>query len=134
MSEILSVSFITNVNNNVFSLFITTSNQGLIELVEVMADFFDSIVRHGINGKIDFDFRFNFDFQKFISDPNYNFYDIFVKNCSVHLKWNVWEIFHNLRKLALKADLFSDLSYEPTEPFSLFLMGLLHCSKFVGRL
>jgi hypothetical protein len=35
ISEILSVSFITSVSNNVFNLFITTANQSLIELAEM---------------------------------------------------------------------------------------------------
>ena len=134
MSEILSVSFITSVNNNVFNLFITTGNQGLVELVEMFADYFDQVLKSPVNGKIQGSFKFDFDFEKFISDSKYNFYDILVKNSSIHLKWNLWEFFNAFRKLAMVGKAFENLGWDKTDEFSLFLIGFLHCQKFAGKL
>ena len=86
-----------------------------------------------INGKIQAEYKFNFDFEKFVSDPTYNFYDLFVTNCKINLRWNVWDLFHNLRKVLLKSGVFSDLQWDNKDPLSLFLIGLLHCEKFKGR-
>jgi hypothetical protein len=52
ISEILSVSFITSVNNNVFNLFITTANESLIDLAELFTGAFDQLIKNPINGKI----------------------------------------------------------------------------------
>lgn len=87
-----------------------------------------------INGKIQGQYRFDFDFEKFISDPSYNFYYMFVRNSMLSLKWNIWDLFDGLRKFALKAKVFEDLKWSATDPFLLFLIGLLHCERFSGRL
>lgn len=52
---------------------------------------------------------------------------MFVRNSMFSLKWNVWNLFDGLRKVALKVKAFEDLQYSPTDPFLLFLIGLLHC-------
>jgi hypothetical protein len=52
----------------------------------------------------------------------------------INLKWNVWDLFNGLRKIALKAKTFEELKWSPTDPFLLVLIGLLHCEKFIGRL
>lgn len=59
---------------------------------------------------------------------------MFVKNSMFSLKWNVWDLFDGLRKFALKAELFDELKWNEKDPFLLFLIGMLHCEKFTGRL
>jgi hypothetical protein len=99
----------------VFNLFITTGNKGLIEVVEIVADYFDNIVKQHVDAKIQGSYKFNFDFQKFISEPKYNFYDILVKNCGINLKWNIWELFSSLRDLAMKGNAFKELNWSPMD-------------------
>jgi hypothetical protein len=45
--------------------------------------------------------------MKFVTDKSYNFYDMFVKDCSLSVKWNVWGLFRNLKKILVKIETFS---------------------------
>jgi len=58
---------------------------------------------------------------------------LFVNNCKFELKWNIWDLFRNLRTIALKTDVFNDLKYNPKNYLCLFLINLLHIEKFTGR-
>ena len=91
------------------------------------ADFLDLMIKQSTNGKIEASYKFNFDFSKFINNPNYNFYDLFVRNCNLKIKWNVWDLFKNLREILIKANVFKNLKLDSADPSSLFFMGLLHC-------
>lgn len=59
---------------------------------------------------------------------------MFVKNSMFSLKWNVWDLFVGLRKFVLKTESLEGLKWNQTDPFLLFVIGLLHCEKFIGRL
>ena len=71
-------------------------------------------------------YKFEFDFNKFVNDKSYSFYDMFVKNCSLSVKWNLWNLFKNLRKIALKTGVLEDLQWDTSDFFSMFLITLLH--------
>lgn len=86
----MSVSFQTNVNDNIFILIITTENQGLIDLANLIADFLDGLFKCQFSCKVSGSYRFNFDFEEFISKQDYNFYNMLVNNCEIQLKWSVW--------------------------------------------
>lgn len=34
-----------------------------------------------------------------------------VKNCQISIKWNIWDLFKNLRKICLNAMFFEKLQY-----------------------
>ena len=105
ISEITSISFITNVQGKVFNLFITTNNQGLNEIVELTADYFDLVFQQPVQGKIQGSFQFNFDFERFLTEPSYNFHDMVVKDSKFELEWTLWELFAKLREIGLKSTL-----------------------------
>lgn len=92
-----------------------------------MADYLDLSLKQSVNGNFHASYKFNFDFDKFISDPLYNFYSMFVKDCSVLVKWNVWDLFKNIRNILLKTSAFEGLQWDTASPESLFIMLLVHC-------
>ena len=53
--------------------------------------------------EIEFDYKFNFDFGKFLNQQDYSFYDLIVKDCEVRVGWTVWDLFKNLRTLVLNS-------------------------------
>lgn len=134
MTEIESVSFITSVNGSVFNLFITTGNKDLIELVELAASFLDQCIKNPINAKLEGSYNFNFDVEKFVNNPDFNFYDMCSKDCKVNLKWSAWEFFTALRKVAIKGGAYDELKYDDYDPLSMMLINLLHTQKFTGKI
>lgn len=103
-------------------------------MAEIVSEYIDTILKVPTNGKIEAEYNFNFDFEKFVSDPSYNFYDLFVTDCRINFKWNVWDLFHSLRKVLLSSGIFYELQWDSKNPLSLFLIGLIHCEKFTGKL
>lgn len=98
------------------------------------ATYLDQIIKNPINAKLEGSYSFNFDVEKFVTNSDFNFYDMVTKNCKIHLKWNVWSIFNALRKILIKGGAFSELKYDDYEPFSMMLMSLIHTQKFSGKL
>jgi hypothetical protein len=89
-SEFSSVSFITNVEANLVTLYVTTDNQALNELLVLSAEYFDLLFKEPVNGKIESSFQFNFDFERFLTEPSYNLHDIVVKDSKLELEWTLW--------------------------------------------
>jgi hypothetical protein len=117
----------------VVTLYVTTDNQALNELLELSAEYFDLVFKEPVNGKIEGSFQFNFDFERFLTEPSYNFYDIVVKDSKLELEWTLWELFRNFREIGLKSTLLKDLSWNETDYFSLFMIFLLQTEKFTGK-
>ena len=115
------------------TLYVTTDNQALNELLELSAEYFDLVFKEPVNGKIEGSFQFNFEFERFLTEPSYNFHDIVVKDSKLELEWTLWELFRNFREIGLKSTLLKDLSWNETDYFSLFMIFLLHTEKFTGK-
>ena len=63
--ELGTIHLNTIVTGNKVSLFVTTSNQGWIDLGILASEFFDRILGVNIDLKADVKVGFNFDFEKF---------------------------------------------------------------------
>ncbi len=115
------------------TLYVTTDNQALNELLELSAEYFDLVFKEPVNGKIEGSFQFNFEFERFLTEPSYNFHDIVVKDSKLELEWTLWELFRNFREIGLKSTLLKDMSWNETDYFSFFMIFLLHTEKFTGK-
>jgi hypothetical protein len=75
------VHLITNVNGNKVSVFVTTSNQSWMDLGILLSEYLDRLL--GVDIDLSFDAKngFSFDFEKFVTDQDYSFYESFTKNC-----------------------------------------------------
>lgn len=83
------IHIITNVADNKLNVFVTTSNQALIELGTVTANFLDQILGAKFSAKIEFKHEFSVDINKFIDNTsNYSFYHALTKNYHTKLVWN----------------------------------------------
>jgi hypothetical protein len=91
------------------------------------------VLKKPLSGKLQAAFQFNFDFNKFLTEPSYNFYDLMVNDSKFEVQWTLWDLFNSFRKIALRTDLLKDLSWNPTDYFNLFMIGLLHTEKFTGK-
>lgn len=88
-----------------FNLFVTTNNKDFNEFIELLADYLDMLLKQPVNGKISVSYKFNFLFEKFLTEPQYNFYDMIVKDSKLEIKWNLWDLFRNLRTIILNTDM-----------------------------
>jgi hypothetical protein len=63
------VHLISNVNGNKVSVFVTTSNQGWMDLGILLSEYLDRLI--GVNIDLTFDAKsgFSFDFEKFMTEP-----------------------------------------------------------------
>jgi len=89
----------------VFNLFVTTNNKDFNEFIELLADYLDMLLKQPVNGKISVSYKFNFLIEKFLTEPQYNFYDMIVKDSKLEIKWNLWDLFRNLRTIILNTDM-----------------------------
>ena len=82
-----TIHLITSLNANKVSLFVTTSNEAWMELGLLASEFLDKILGVQINLTADVRVNFSFDFDKFVTDPDYNVYEMFTKNSKTEIKW-----------------------------------------------
>lgn len=89
-AEILDyIHIITNVADAKLNIFVTTSNEALIELGLLTADFVDQVLGNKLEAKVEFKHEFCIDINKFIDkSSDYSFYHALTKNYHTKLMWN----------------------------------------------
>jgi hypothetical protein len=88
-AEILDyIHIITNVADTKLNIFVTTSNQALVELGTIAADFVDQVLGSKLETKLEFKHEFCVDINKFIDKTSdYSFYHAMTKNYHTKLVW-----------------------------------------------
>lgn len=122
-----SIHFMTNVSGNKLSLFITTSNDLLIQIGELCSEYLDRILGTPFDLYYYTKHEFNFDVSKFIdSTSDYTFYEAITKNTKTNIKWQGHNFKNKLKSLLKAHKAFDQLWYDKADPPSVMLIGLLH--------
>ena len=122
-----SFHLMTNVNGKKLNIFITSSNDLLVELGVLYSEFLDRVLGAPFDAYASIKYNFNVDIPKFLeSGSNYTFYDAIAKNFKTQIKWTGMNFRANAKELLKHNDAFGELKYDKVEPFSLLLIGILH--------
>jgi hypothetical protein len=112
------------VQGTAVSFFVTTVNEELVSLIQLFSEMFELSFGSVANGKVNFHFETDYDFEQFLSNESSNFYDLLVKQCRLQINGRAQHFLRELRKLLGKGgDLISN-SNEIIE--QLFSISLLH--------
>lgn len=117
----------TNTVESKVNLFVTTSNDLLVEVGNLLSEYVDRILGGTISAHLYFKHQFSIDIPKMLEkESDYTFYHGLTKNSRTHLKWHGHNFKNSTKSLLKKHKAFSDLYYEKTQPEILSLIGLLH--------
>ena len=118
---------ITNVIDCRLNVFIKTDREDLIEVGILLSRALDNICNAKSEVRLNFKQRFSLDINKFLEkDSDYTFYHALTKNASTSISWKAMHPREAVKALLKANQAFNDLKYDPIDPFSIMLIGLLH--------
>ena len=125
-----SIHMITNVAGNKLNIFVTTSNELLIQVGELISQYVDKILSQPFDFFCQFKHQFNLDIPKLLdAQSSYTFYEAITKNTKLNFKWFGNNFKKNLKQLLKVNEAFSELWYDKMDPPSLLLVALLHLDE-----
>lgn len=128
-----SFNILTNVIDSNLNVFITTNYKDIIDLGILFSDFLDRLLGSKTEAKVDIKHSFTLEINKFLTkDDSYTFYHAMTKDVKSKISWKLLFMKETAKKLLKANEAFNELKYEPTEPFSLIIIGLLHLEVFEG--
>lgn len=68
------------VNDTTTTFFFTTVNEDIVDYIKVLAEMFELTFNYQLHAKAHVKLEFDYDFQKFVDEPQSSFYDIFTKD------------------------------------------------------
>ena len=117
----------TNTVENKVNLFVTTSNDLLVDVGILVSEYFDRIFASSVSAHLYFKHQFSIDIPKLLEkESDYTFYHGVTKNSKTSLKWYGQNFKNATKSLLKKQKAFSDFYYDKTQPELLSLIGLLH--------
>ena len=122
-----SFNVLTNVIDCRLNVFITTSNNDLIELGLLLSQGFDIMCDSKSQAKLHFKHQFSANIDQFMDKhSNYTFYNAITHNTMTSIDWMAMYPKEFVKAILKANDAFSQLKYESVQPFCLTLIGLLH--------
>lgn len=83
-----SIHVITNVSGNKLNIFVTTSNELLTEVGELVSEYVDRILSSPFDFFCHFKHQFTIDIPKMLdAQSSYTFYEAITKNTKLDFKW-----------------------------------------------
>ena len=84
---------------NSSTFFITTVNEELVSLIQLVSEMFELSFDTQGNGKCHVKFEFDYDFEKFFTNTNTNFHDILLRSSRIMISARAQHFLREFRKL-----------------------------------